>query len=255
MSHSKCTGCPPCQVCKITSWTFFFVVVFLEIPCATLLCWSSLLVFCGSFSLEYCPILLKDIFSYLTDKQYRNIYFLKLAYLKIFVRECLWSVSLIISSEVINYSGDDSFICVWGIKFWLPAFWELKKRKTAKMRHWVCIRAINDTIFHGKLMALIISIVPQDKDSMLFSTEKMTFHYLAGTGGEQSSQGMGSARDLNSNTHSDLPLPLKGSRKLFLTFISLLLQFLELFQGGIFWAFWKFFRKKIYVLCVFSSLA
>ena len=71
--------------------------------------------------------------------------------------------------------------------------------------------AVNDPIFHGKLMAVIISIVPQDKDSMPFSTEKMTFHYLASTGREQSSQGMESARHLSSNTHSGRPLPLKSS--------------------------------------------
>lgn len=81
------------------------------------------------------------------------------------------------------------------------------------MQHWVCVSAFNDPIFHGKLMALIISIVPQDKDSMPFSTEKMTFHYLASTGGEQSSQGMESARHLSSNTHSESALPLKGSLK------------------------------------------
>lgn len=181
------------------------------------MCYSALFIFSSGvlwlFFSWVLPYLLKDIFSYLIGKQYRKIYFLKLACLKIFVKECLWSVSLIISSEVINYSGGDSVICVWGIKSWLPAFWELKKRKTAKMRCWVCISAINDPIFHGKRMAFLISIVPQDKDSMLFSTEKMTFYYSASTGGEQSSQGMESARDLSSNTHSGLPLPLKGSCK------------------------------------------
>ena len=135
------------------------------------------------------------------------------------------------------------------MKFWLPAFWELKKRKRAKMQHWVHVSAFNDPIFHGKLMALIISIAPQDKDSMPFSTEKMTFHYLASTGGEQSSLGIWALTltqrvHFHSRVHSSLPyLHIPP------TPISVVIL------GGHFLSLLKFFRKKIYVLCVFPSLA
>lgn len=98
-------------------------------------------------------------------------------------------------------------------------------------------------------MAFIISIVPQDKDSMLFSTEKMTFYYLASTGGEQSSQGMESARDLSSNTHSGLPLPLKGSCKSSLPSYPSYSNFWSYFRWAFSEPFENFSEKVLCSLC------
>lgn len=199
------TGYLPCWVHKITSGLSFFFS-------GNSICYSALFIFSSGVSWLFSgtATICWDIFSYLIGKQYRRIYLEKLAFSEdIYLwRSALWSVSLLFPLKLsIILESWFCHLCL-GDKV-LAAACAGWKRKTAKIRDWVWISAINDPIFHAETDGFphFHSSSGQRFYALFYWENDNSIIRLAL--GEQSSQGMESTGDLSSSTSLQVFTSLK----------------------------------------------